>query len=158
LISDESFESIGTIKRFLTSLFGSLIVVAHPPLPASPSLFPEAPQSTTNEEFVTVAEPKVLHSVNPTQLDKYRVVLIACAPSPGYFVAGGLAGITSRSATAPLDRLKTFLIAQTTCSNDGVMALKSLNPIKAVNHFWSTTSGAVNQLWAAGGMRSLYAG
>ncbi|ODV91535.1 hypothetical protein CANCADRAFT_72567 [Tortispora caseinolytica NRRL Y-17796] len=31
----------------------------------------------------------------------------------GYFIAGGMAGVVSRTATAPFDRIKVFLIAQT---------------------------------------------
>lgn len=37
--------------------------------------------------------------------------------SVGYFLAGGLSGVVSRTCTAPLDRIKVFLIARTDLSS-----------------------------------------
>lgn len=76
----------------------------------------------------------------------------------GYFIAGGLAGMISRTATAPLDRLKVYLIAQTTSKDAAVKAAKEGAPIKAVAHFGRPLIDAVKDLWRAGGLRSLFAG
>ncbi|GME23117.1 Calcium-binding mitochondrial carrier SAL1 [Neofusicoccum parvum] len=77
----------------------------------------------------------------------------------GYFVAGGLAGIVSRTTTAPLDRLKVYLIAQTTSTAEtAVHAAKSGAPLAAVKNGAMSLVTATKELWAAGGMRSLYAG
>jgi solute carrier family 25 phosphate transporter 23/24/25/41 len=79
-------------------------------------------------------------------------------PPLGYFVAGGLAGMISRTATAPLDRLKVYLIAQTSPKEAAVKAAKDGAPVQAVKHFSSTLVDACRDLWRAGGIRSLFAG
>ncbi|EXJ78756.1 hypothetical protein A1O1_09158 [Capronia coronata CBS 617.96] len=79
-------------------------------------------------------------------------------PPPGYFIAGGLAGMISRTATAPLDRLKVYLIAQTNPKEAVVEAAKKGAPFQAVRHFGRPLIDACKDLWAAGGMRSLFAG
>lgn len=85
-------------------------------------------------------------------------MLIACVPNPGYFVAGGVAGIVSRTSTAPLDRLKVYLIAQTNVAEEAVVAAKHGNIIRAALNAWRPLATATKELWQAGGMRSLYAG
>ena len=79
-------------------------------------------------------------------------------PNLGYFVAGGLSGITSRTATAPLDRLKVYLIAQTGTATEAVQAAKRGAALQATKHGMSTMWNACKELWAAGGLRSLFAG
>jgi solute carrier family 25 phosphate transporter 23/24/25/41 len=76
----------------------------------------------------------------------------------GYFAAGGLSGITSRTATAPLDRLKVYLIAQTGTATEALQAAKKGAPLQATKHSASTLWNACKELWAAGGIRSLFAG
>ena len=79
-------------------------------------------------------------------------------PFLGYFAAGGLAGITSRTVTAPLDRLKVYLIAQTGDASQAVAAAKKGAPIQAAKHSMSTMWNACKEIWADGGIRSLFAG
>ncbi|CAI6254492.1 unnamed protein product [Periconia digitata] len=76
----------------------------------------------------------------------------------GYFVAGGLAGIVSRTSTAPLDRLKVYLIAQTSTAKEAVSAAKHGNVLRAAANAWKPLVFATKELWQAGGIRSLYAG
>ncbi|KKY19033.1 putative calcium dependent mitochondrial carrier protein [Diplodia seriata] len=76
----------------------------------------------------------------------------------GYFAAGGVAGIVSRTTTAPLDRLKVYLIAQTSTAETAVQAAKSGAPVVAAKQGAKSLLVASKELWAAGGMRSLYAG
>lgn len=76
----------------------------------------------------------------------------------GYFIAGGMAGMVSRTATAPLDRLKVYLIAQTSRKNAAIDAAKSGSPVKAARHLGRPLIDATKDLWAAGGIRSLFAG
>lgn len=76
----------------------------------------------------------------------------------GYFIAGGLAGMISRTATAPLDRIKVYLIAQTSPKEAAVEAISKGSPVAAVRHFGRPLIDACKDLWAAGGIRSLFAG
>jgi len=79
-------------------------------------------------------------------------------PDAGYFIAGGLAGMVSRTATAPLDRLKVYLIAQVNPKESAIKAAKEGSPVKAVRKFGQPLVDACVDLWRAGGMRSLFAG
>jgi solute carrier family 25 phosphate transporter 23/24/25/41 len=79
-------------------------------------------------------------------------------PQIGYFVAGGAAGIISRTTTAPLDRLKVYLIAQTDNTTETLRAAKSGHITQALRGAWNTAAKAQRELWAAGGIRSLFAG
>ncbi|KAM5476985.1 hypothetical protein MauCBS54593_000256 [Microsporum audouinii] len=88
-------------------------------------------------------------------------VLTESTPHVGYFLAGGMAGVVSRTATAPFDRLKVYLIAQThTGSVQGVAvnAVKAGAPVKAVGWMTWPIVEATKELWRAGGIRSLFAG
>ena len=90
--------------------------------------------------------------------DNLRDILTSFLDRTGYFVAGGLAGMISRTTTAPLDRLKVYLIAQTETRAAAVEAAKKGSPLAAVKHFYSSLADALKDLWRAGGMRSLFAG
>ena len=79
-------------------------------------------------------------------------------PPPGYFVAGGIAGAVSRTCTAPLDRLKVYLIAQTSVKEHAVHALKSGSPTQFAKHALRPLMDATRELWRMGGLRSLWAG
>jgi solute carrier family 25 (mitochondrial phosphate transporter), member 23/24/25/41 len=87
----------------------------------------------------------------------------------GFFTAGGIAGAISRTATAPFDRLKTFLIASTGGSSKqvsdtvkaGAEALKAVEKGqigKAIHKAGSPLVEAVKAIYRSGGIRSFFVG
>ncbi|KAI9757947.1 MAG: hypothetical protein M1815_005581 [Lichina confinis] len=87
-----------------------------------------------------------------------KPALTSVSPDPGYFVAGGMAGFVSRTATAPLDRLKVYLIAQTGVTRAAADAVKQGAPLEATKKATRPLVEASKALWRAGGIRSLFAG
>jgi len=87
-----------------------------------------------------------------------KSLLTEILPDPGYFAAGGLAGVISRTATAPLDRLKVYLIADTGTTKESIEAVKKGDALSAMKHAARPLVDATRELWRAGGVRSLFAG
>ncbi|EAQ86749.1 hypothetical protein CHGG_08002 [Chaetomium globosum CBS 148.51] len=80
-------------------------------------------------------------------------------PEPGYFLAGAVSGGVSRTATAPLDRLKVYLLVNTnTKANIAAAAAKQGRPLAALRSAGGPIIDAVVSLWKAGGMKTFFAG
>lgn len=80
-------------------------------------------------------------------------------PEPGYFVAGAIAGGVSRTATAPLDRLKVYLLVNTKASTSvAVSAATHGHPLTAVKTASKPITSAVASLYKSGGLRTFFAG
>lgn len=165
-VNDEIMNGLGTWLLHL--FFGTLIGIAKPhpstPQPLARNMTSAPHHSATVQRPLpsevglveaSTAAPDTAGNFWQTHVDP---VLIACVPNPGYFVAGGLAGIISRTTTAPLDRLKVYLIAQTSTTETTVNAVKEGAPVVAAKRGFQSLVFATKELWAAGGMRSLYAG
>jgi solute carrier family 25 (mitochondrial phosphate transporter), member 23/24/25/41 len=82
----------------------------------------------------------------------------------GYFTAGGVAGAISRTATAPFDRLKTYLIANTGGGRQKValgqvgQALGKAEAGKALRRAGLPLVEAVKYIYRVGGIRSFFVG
>lgn len=172
-ISDEALQGLGTTLQFLkTSLFGAITQLVQ-----SPAATPYETQSVPELDLASARHLKMNHDHPDIALDdeemrvredphiplkparrKLTLTLTDLVPDVGYFIAGGVSGITSRTATAPLDRLKVYLIAQTGNTQAAAQAVKSGAAIEATQHGARTLVNACKELWAAGGIRSLFAG
>jgi len=182
-VSDEALSGFGTTINFLkTSLFGAIIQLGQSPTsqagasgdivtptdeasshgvtrPESDTATSSFEQQMSNDAVVVEDDPYI--PVKPPRRkgeEGLQLKLTDFVPDVGYFVAGGLSGITSRTATAPLDRLKVYLIAQTGNAQEAVQAAKSGAAVQATKHGMQTLWTACHELWAAGGIRSLFAG
>jgi solute carrier family 25 (mitochondrial phosphate transporter), member 23/24/25/41 len=184
-LTDEALSGLGTTFQFLkVALFGAILQIANPPptrfdtpasdiitiQPTTSDLVPDHLMPSQSNAAIPDRDPYVPlkparrkaqaqasladHSHDPAEKTK----LTDLVPDLGYFVAGGLSGIASRTATAPLDRLKVYLIAQTDVANEAVSAAKHGQPLQATKHGMRSLWHACKDLWAAGGMRSLFAG
>ncbi|KAM4066903.1 mitochondrial carrier protein [Hirsutella rhossiliensis] len=77
----------------------------------------------------------------------------------GYFLAGAIAGGVSRTATAPLDRLKVYLLVKTSAGSEtAAAAIKQGRPIAAVKNAARPFGDAVKYLYQSGGVRGFFAG
>lgn len=175
-VSDDSVEGLGT-HRFSTTFFGVLMGLVKLPeskIPSSTSPTPitiaEATQTIADSQPHSfpwnpgdkhLEQPKILQLpmpvADPLEIRKTGM-LTDLFPDPGYFLAGGAAGVVSRTATAPLDRLKVYLIAQTGVKDEAAHAAKSGAPIQAAKKVARPLIEAIKALWRMGGIRSLFAG
>ncbi len=88
-----------------------------------------------------------------------KFVLINYLPDPGYFIAGAVAGGISRTTTAPLDRLKVYLLVNTRASaNPATEAARKGQPLLAVKNAGRPLVAAVTDLYKSGGLRGFFAG
>jgi solute carrier family 25 phosphate transporter 23/24/25/41 len=80
-------------------------------------------------------------------------------PDTGYFLAGAIAGGVSRTATAPLDRLKVYLLVNTKSGTDAaIQAAKSGRPVAALQKAGTPFKDAIKEISRAGGIRGFFAG
>lgn len=85
--------------------------------------------------------------------------LMSLLPEPGYFAAGALSGGISRTATAPIDRLKVYLLVDSKSKTSTVLtAAKSGHGLAALRQAGTPVTAAVTDLYKTGGLRTFFAG
>ena len=178
-ISNETVQGLGR-RLFPTSLFGSLNAIINPPTPRpskqrSPNvgIRPHISQQESSKaephlssflwnlrEQANAEHPNTLSHTfaiaDPIEPSRAKL-LTDLLPDPGYFLAGGIAGVVSRTVTAPLDRLKVYLIAHVDVK-EAVDNAKSGDTIKAAKMAGRPLIDAAKTLWRIGGVRSMFAG
>lgn len=175
-------------RSLFTTLFGSLLRVAYPSEYSKPpelSSLPHANQSAnsldgsfdspdaysaaegtadqvqamadTLSEYVDAGTYGQTSTGVLTKQMKYR--LTDFVPDPGYFLAGAIAGGVSRTATAPLDRLKVYLLVNTSSRLETAgAALKQGRPLVALKNAMMPFNEAIRVLYRSGGIASFFAG
>ena len=176
-VSDDTIEGLGKNPLFQT-MFGALFKILRPPAPKPAPMRPVPPAlesidaiqdfdrcDTTSFPFdpgseLSEHEALLQEAILATSSKKRAKtgLLTAFCPDPGYFLAGGIAGVVSRTATAPLDRLKVYLIAQVGVKDYAVKAVKEGDPVKAARTAARPLLDATKAIWKMGGWKSLFAG
>jgi len=185
-ISEETLEGLGNKpKAFLSILFGALIKIADHPQKSRVSPKDDSSSSTPSADIGTQPEAEIMYEHNhahfiestldpridqqgrfaQTEEPFYQDVatekkswLTEILPDPGYFAAGAVAGAVSRTSTAPLDRIKVYLIANVGPTQESIEAAKKGNAVAAARKLGQPLVDATRELWRAGGIRSLFAG
>lgn len=85
--------------------------------------------------------------------------LMSLLPEPGYFAAGALSGGISRTATAPIDRLKVYLLVDSKSKTKTVLtAAKGGYGLAALRQAGTPVTAAITDLYKTGGFRTFFAG
>ncbi|KAL8906503.1 MAG: hypothetical protein Q9207_001989 [Kuettlingeria erythrocarpa] len=171
-VSEEAAEGIGR-RRFHSSFVHSLLATFMGPT-SRPTLETVTKSGDQTKDLWTTAQPALLRNRQSNDnesrhgygdiadadgaLKTKPRLLTNALPPPGYFVAGAMAGVVSRTATAPLDRLRVYLIAQTSVKDEAINAARSGAPLQAAKHASRPLIEASKALWRMGGIRSLFAG
>ncbi|KAH0545583.1 hypothetical protein FGG08_000414 [Glutinoglossum americanum] len=169
-ISDEKAEGLGTPIDFPSTFLGAISSIYAPhnpyqvPKRAFAPLYKEAARSVPTAPASLPWPAESPQAELPTDIsliiDDFAENMDAVLTTfqSGYFLAGGIAGAVSRTATAPFDRLRVYLIAQTSVGKQMIGAAKQGEGVQAVKSAGRPLIGALKAIWKAGGVRSLFAG
>ena len=169
IISDDAIENMGMRQKFLYTFCSPLASILKRPSLKNLLIMYESKKSSvhmaglsnkaTNLSDMKVASFCYDHpGLQTSSSSRLKAMLIDNLPHPGYFAAGAAAGMVSRTVTAPLDRLKVYLIANTSSAKGVLDALTNGTAVEAAKKSVNPIVAAIKELWKAGGIRSLFAG
>ena len=89
-----------------------------------------------------------------------KIILTELVPDPGYFLAGAIAGGVSRTATAPLDRIKVYLLVNTSskAAETAAGSAKQARLASAAKNAARPFKDAIRDILRSGGIKSFFAG
>lgn len=115
--------------------------------------------SSAQRDYADYEDEELSDEGYAASLQKKKFKLTDFAPDPGYFLAGAIAGGVSRTATAPLDRLKVYLLVSTSSGSETAAgAMKAGKPIQALKNGLRPFGDAIRDLYNKGGLRGFFAG
>ena len=169
IISDDAIENLGMRQKFLYAFCSPFARLLKRPSLKSLSIVCELRKPgnsvaglTSNATDLSALKLAPLYHDHPgpqiNNSSRLKAVLIDNLPHPGYFAAGAAAGIVSRTVTAPLDRLKVYLIANTSVAKEALDTVTAGAAVDAAKKSVNPLVTAVKELWKAGGIRSLFTG
>ncbi|KAK8024782.1 calcium dependent mitochondrial carrier protein [Apiospora arundinis] len=139
----------GHISAAMSTTVNRAVARAHHHAPIN-----RTPQPTAAPDDITEVDPEMIMDDSVEELG-----LMNYLPGLGYYFAGAAAGGISRTATAPLDRLKVYLLINTKSSTRAaVEAAQKGRPVDAVKNFNKSLTRAFSELYKEGGLRGLWAG
>lgn len=152
-------------------LFGSIVAIAEPPkgrfpkppLAVSSPTEPAYEQESEESQDAAANSQEDMEGIDEILLEEpvareNKTMLTEILPDPGYFAAGAVSGVVSRTFTAPLDRIKVYLIANIGPAKGSVAAAVKGDVSVAAKKLGQPLVDASKELWRAGGIRSLFAG
>ncbi|CCU82226.1 calcium-dependent mitochondrial carrier protein [Blumeria hordei DH14] len=159
----EGRDSLSLISKIF---YGALSKIIERPA-ASPHNFgrTNSLQSTANHLSLSEKDCYPSSELNTTIIDnacapktKSMSLLSDILPPPGYYISGAAAGVLSRTFTAPLDRIKVYLIADVSPSNEPRQSLKETLSLKSTRRIGQPLIDACKIIWRSGGLCSFFAG
>lgn len=156
-------DSLSLISKIF---YGALSKIVERPA-ASPRTFGRTNPLQATANHLSVSEKDCCPSPEPstTIIDnacasttKSMSLLSDILPPPGYYISGAAAGVLSRTFTAPLDRIKVYLIADVSPSNEPRLSLKETLSLKSTRRIGQPLIDACKIIWRSGGLGSFFAG
>jgi solute carrier family 25 (mitochondrial phosphate transporter), member 23/24/25/41 len=91
---------------------------------------------------------------------KKKFKLTDFVPDPGYFLAGAAAGGVSRTATAPFDRLKVYLLVNTNARDSEAIAsvIRQARPLSIFQRVTKPLTDGIRDIYRSGGFKGFFAG
>ncbi|KAK4236442.1 hypothetical protein C8A03DRAFT_35656 [Achaetomium macrosporum] len=160
--SPQSLTCTDQLPEFPSDMAASAAAVRYGPVvTAPPQILPNAAvkRPILQYEGAQQSDAQDIYDLIEEDTTGAAIRLTDLLPEPGYFLAGAVSGAVSRTATAPLDRLKVYLLVSTKTRTDAALAAaKEGHPVASLRHVGGPIVEGILNLWKAGGLRTFFAG